>query len=356
MDPKNILIFRIGHLGDTIVALPALWSLRERFPTSRLTLLTNIDLRNRHYISPASVLPQNGLIDEFIAYPTNLRSVFKAAALLKLIGELRSRQFDLAIYLMPRQRTPLQVTRDTIFFRLCGLRGLIGSDFLLRNRLEVPCPKPLSSTIREARFLLEMLKDLGIEPGLEKTDLLLTPVELASADRWIRESSAAAGSATLIAIAPGAKWKSKRWAEENYSEIVSMLLQDHDVFPVIFGGKEDREAGDRMLGRWGRGANAAGILTVRESAALLRECALYLGNDTGTMHLASAVGTPCVAIFAAVDWIGRWDPFGQGNRLFRSAFHCEGCEPGGCVNKNRCLELIPKEEVYRECVRQINCE
>ena len=356
MDPKNILIFRIGHLGDTVVALPALWSLRERFSTSRITLLTNIDLRNRHYISPASVLPQNGLIDEFIAYPTNLRSAFKAAALLKLMGELRSRQFDIAVYLMPRQRTSLQVTRDRFFFRLCGLRELIGSDFLLRNRLEVPCPKPLTSTMREARFLLEMLKDLGIEPGLENTDLLLTPAEIASADRWIRESTAVAGSSKLIAIAPGAKWESKRWAEENYAEIVSMLLQDHDVFPVVFGGKEDREAGDRMLGRWRRGANAAGILTVRESAALLRECVFYLGNDTGTMHLASAVGTPCVAIFAGVDWKGRWDPFGERNRLFRASYQCEGCDLGRCINQHRCLELIDKDEVYRECLSQINGE
>ena len=356
MDPKNILIFRIGHLGDTVVALPALWTLRQRFPQSRLTLLTNIDLGNPNYISPASILPAKGLMDNYMAYPTNVGLASKAAALVKLAAELRSRQFDTMIYLMPRQRTGRQIDRDRKFFQICGICELIGSDFLLKNRLDVPGPQPFSGTVRESTFLLEMLSDLGVKPGPEKTDLLLTQDEIDSAHRWITAIIGGSGDARLVAIAPGAKWKSKQWAEENYTHVVSRLVRDHNIFPVVFGGEEDRQTGDRMIGQWGRGANAAGILTVREAAALLRKCELYLGNDTGTMHLASAVGIPCVAVFAAVDWIGRWDPFGEKNRLFRARFYCEGCDLGSCVHQNHCLGLIKTDEVYKECSKLINGE
>ena len=350
MDPRNILIFRIGHLGDTVVALPAFWAIRQRFPGSRLTLLTNIDLKNPQYISPASVLPAKGLFDAMIAYPTKLSGRGKASALVKLVSELRSRRFDAAIYLMPRQRTRKQIERDRTFFRVCGIRELLGSSFILENRLDVPSPVPFAETTREARFLLDLLNEIGIQSDGEKTDLLLTEAEIGSARSWIRASVAGFPESKLIAIAPGAKWRSKQWPEDNYAAVVSRILQDHNVFPIVFGGEEDRSAGERMVVRWGKGANAAGALSVRESAAVLRECTFYLGNDTGTMHLASAVGTPCVALFAAIDWKGRWSPLGEKHRLLRAHFHCKGCDLDRCVNQNRCLELIEKEQVYEECL------
>ncbi|MGE3465976.1 MAG: glycosyltransferase family 9 protein, partial [Pyrinomonadaceae bacterium] len=100
---------------------------------------------------------------------------------------------------------------------------------------------------------------------------------------------------------------------------------------------------------WGVGANAAGRTTVRQSAALLEHCRLYLGNDTGTMHLAASVGTPCVAIFAAIDWPGRWLPFGNRNVCFRRRVECEGCHTADCFNARKCLDLISAAEVYEAC-------
>ena len=104
----------------------------------------------------------------------------------------------------------------------------------------------------------------------------------------------------------------------------------------------------------GTGTNSAGQLSVRESAALLRECKLYLGNDTGTMHLAAAVETACVAIFAAVDWRGRWTPFGLGHQIFRQTVKCEGCHTPDCFNAHKCLEMTTVSEVHAACSRILN--
>ncbi|CAN5351523.1 N/A [soil metagenome] len=349
MDFQNILIFRIGHLGDTVVALPALWALRRSFPSSRLTLLTNLDKGNPQYVSPASVLPAKGLVDDFIAYPTNLSIPGRAAAYLQLARDLRRRRFDSVVYLMPRLRSGKQIARDRMFFQLCGLFDLRGSEFLLSNRLDLPLPGLSSRIESESNFLLRLLADIGIVAKTSETDLLITENEVSAAKHLLGVASSGPADAKFIAVGPGAKWESKMWSEDRYAAVVAELVRKYDCHPIVFGGKEDTEKGQRMIRKWGRGSNAAGLLSVRESAAILRECTLYVGNDTGTMHLAAAMGTPCVAIFSAIDWIGKWDPFGEHNHIFRSTFECKGCELGKCVNQKQCLELIETDEVFRAC-------
>ena len=92
---------------------------------------------------------------------------------------------------------------------------------------------------------------------------------------------------------------------------------------------------------------------MRVAAAALGRCALYLGNDTGTMHLAAAVGTPCVAIFAAIDQANRWKPFGVHNALFRTRVECEVCLSPECFNDNICLRQINAEDVFEACIRSL---
>src|SRR5262249_38222838 len=101
---------------------------------------------------------------------------------------------------------------------------------------------------------------------------------------------------------------------------------------------------------WGRGYNAAGALSVRASSMALRNCVLYLGNDTGTMHLAAAAGTPCVALFSARDWPRAWDPHRVPSPGFRTTVVCEGCYLVECVERaNECLTRITVEEVVGGC-------
>ena len=352
MDFENVLIFRIGHLGDTVVALPALWAIREAFPNTRVTLLTNIDLKNPHYVSPRDVLPEKGIVDEWIAYPTNLGSAERAFAFLRLSLELRSRKFDTVIYLMPRIRTSRQIDRDIGFFRFSGIQRVIGAEYLRQNSLTMQMPLPTSAIESESDFLLKLLASEGIPvdgPNL-RTDMLLNDTEVSSAKKWIVKVAKTDNKGRkLIAVAPGSKWKSKIWEEQRYADVVERLIAENNCYPVIFGGDEDREIGERLLAGWKIGANAAGALTIRESAALLKDCCLYLGNDTGTMHLAAAVGTPCVAIFAAIDWRGRWVPFGDGNLIFRKTVECEGCHTPDCFNQHKCLDLVNTNEVYEAC-------
>ncbi len=347
---ERILIFRIGHLGDTVVALPALWAVREAFPNAHIALLSNADAQNPHYISPDKVLPSEGLIDEFIKYPGNLSRAATIAAMTKLMARLRRGRFDAVVYLMPRSRSLAQIARDERFFRLAGIAKIFGVEHLKRTRLDEKIPVPTPTVEFEAIHLVKCLAadDLVSDENF-RTEMLLSAAELAAARGWFESAATVDARNKIVAVAPGSKWASKVWPRQRFAEIVRRLINTFDVYPVIFGGTEDREVGDSLIASWNRGANSAGDLSVRESAALLHDCSLYLGNDTGTMHLAAAVGTPCVAVFAAIDWVGKWTPFGDNNRVFRKSVECEGCHSPVCHNNHKCLDLVTIDEVYAAC-------
>lgn len=357
MNFKNILVFRLGHLGDTLVSLPAFWAVRKMFPKAHLTLLSNIDAQNPQYVSAQSVLPKEGLFDNWMSYPTNLGKIKTSQAFARLFLEIRQGKFDALVYLMTRNRGPKRINRDRLFFRAAGIKNIFGTEYLLKNYLNPAAPKPLPKVESEIEYLLNCLRNegLSIPENVARPDLLLEADEVNFAKDWLKARCGEYYTEDrLVAVAPGSKWDSKVWDEEKYAAVVEKLVSTKNFFPVIFGGLEDREKGSRLIKNWGRGANAAGELNIRRAAAALAECKLYLGNDTGTMHLAASVGVPCVAVFAAIDWRGRWTPFGRGHHIIRKDVECEGCLSPFSKNQRKCLNLIDIHEVYESCVKVLS--
>jgi ADP-heptose:LPS heptosyltransferase len=352
---KRILVFRIGHLGDTLIALPAFWTLRKTFPEAHLALLSNVNEQNPNFVQAQSVLPKTGLFDEWISYPSLNSQKKLLEKLPKLLLKLRQARFDTLVYLTTRNRSLNQLKRDLLFFRLAGIKKTIGIKNLESELLKTDAPRPLPEIKTEAQFLLDCLQRDGIEKSETASLLHFSPNETEFAQNWLRKNCLTEWAENrLVGIAPGAKWDSKIWPEERFAETGNRLIKEFNAFPVIFGGSEDRAKGNRLIELWQKGANAAGELNIRPAAAALAECRFYLGNDTGTMHLAACVGRPCVVVFASIDWNGRWYPFGAGHRVFRSVVPCEGCLSENCLNpdKNLCLTKIDTESVWQAC-RQV---
>lgn len=352
---KKILIYRIGHLGDTLVSLPAFWTIRKIFPDARITLLTNVDAQNAGYIAAQSVLPETGLFDDWLFYPNNLAKIKTVPAFLKLFREIRRRKFDCLFYLMTRNRSVAQIERDARFFKLAGIKKIFGIDYLLKNLIGDTrlMRKPLPTIESESDFFLNTLAadNFQIDKNI-KPEMLLGVAEKDFADEWLyKNCGAALRENRLLAVAPGSKWNSKIWMEERFAEVVGRLIKQNDVFPVVFGGLEDREKGNRLVQYWQTGANAAGALNVRQSASALEKCRLYLGNDTGTMHLAASVGVPCVAVFAAIDLPNRWHPYGNNHTIFRTTVPCEGCHAPVCPFEKQCTTAIETDSVFAACAR-----
>jgi heptosyltransferase III len=343
-------------LGDTLVSLPAFWAVRNAFPNARLTLLSNSSKADSKYVLAQSILPKEGLFDNWITYPGGQNKVKLIQAFTKLFLEIRRGKFDALIYLMSRNRSKKSIERDKAFFKFAGIKNIIGTEYLLSNLLSYNQAKPLPKVESEVEFFLNCLKSdvSSVGKSMPKPEMLLTVDEIKAADQWLKDNYNFDDEKTLIAVAPGSKWKSKIWSEERYFQVIRKLTEEKNVFPIVFGGKEDRETGERLIKRIGCGANAAGELNIRQAAAALAKCEFYLGNDTGTMHLAATVGTVCVGLFAAIDFDGRWYPYGENHRIIRKQVECEGCHSPVSLNQNKCLKMIEVDEVYQTCIKVLD--
>ena len=349
-DPLRILIYRFGQLGDTIIALPALWAIRRAFPQASLSYLTS-DHPGRGFVLPQEILPREGLIDDWFAYTREGSSKFRG--FLQLWKTLRARRFDLLIYLVPRMRPRPSVWRDLVFFRSAGIRYVAGSKGVHSFPSRVP-GQSLPWVEHESDHLLQRLALSHIPlptNNCGNMDLALTSEEKQKAEDWLRSNIPGYSPAlSLVGIGPGSKAPSKIWPAERFEELGSRLISELSLFPIIFGGRGDIPLANRLIKQWGKGISAAGELGVRAAAAVLAHCRLYVGNDTGTMHLAAAVGTPCVGIFSAQDWPGRWYPYGPTHIVLRRSVPCEGCRLTVCTEEGlRCLKEIGVADVLQAC-------
>jgi heptosyltransferase III len=350
--PKRgkLLVYRFGQIGDTVAALPSLWVLREQFPHAKIVILSEIPGRRTH-LPPEAVLPKTGLVDGFEKYPagSSLKNLLPAWRQLR---QLRRQGFDTLVYLTPSHRTARQRLRDRWFFRLCGIKHIMAFRGFARELRPRRADGTLPILPPEADALLSRLRldGLPVPPaGQGRMELCLTAAERETVRQWWQANGHATPPRDWVAVCPGAKLSSKLWPWERYAEVGQRLIARHGIFPVVIGGAEDQAVGLKLVAAWGTGLCAAGQLKVRESAALMEQARLYLGNDTGVMHLAAAVGRPCVAVFSAQDWPGIWEPYGTGHHVLRFEVPCAGCRLSVCDQDLRCLRGIEVERVYAAC-------
>jgi len=345
-NPQNLLVFRSGLLGDTLVALPSLWTLRRAFPRARITYLWQRTGGAGHVTAP-EVLAGSGLVDEFRELSIREGRLARLWNYARLWVDLRKSRFDAALVLEANHWS----RRPTLFLRSVGIPLVAGPGKRVPKVYRNQAGR-LPRIQHIADELLTIVSKLGVGvPASASGDMALprTPEERRKIDGWLARHNVPA-DALLVAIAPGSNMPAKKWPIDRFADVVASLFESHDVFPIVVGGDADRELARELIGSWGRGISAAGELGIREGVELLSRCVLFLGNDTGTMHMAVSAGTPVVAVFAATDMPGRWDPYGPGNRAFRLSVSCEGCLLRECVREGmRCLLGISNQQVAAAC-------
>ncbi len=346
---QRVLIYRLGSLGDTLVAMPALHLIAQRFPNADRRLLTNVPV---HAKAPpaAAILGSSGLVEAYFRYTVGTRS---PGDLLRLWWQLLRWRPDVLIYLGAARGTR-SARRDAAFFRFCGIRRQIG----------VPVTEAMQANqwIKsggyfepEAQRLVRNLAELGpidlADPAV--WDLHLSPAEHARA----AEALTPAGTRPILAVGVGTKVQAKDWGQGNWQSLLRELAGrygDHAL--VLLGAPEEAAASEFAAHPWrahGPVLNLCGLLTPRESAAVLARARVLLGHDSGPMHLAAAVQTPCVAVFAARNKPRVWFPFGPQHRILYHRVSCWGCGLETCiVEQKRCLTSIAVDEV-RDAVRSV---
>jgi lipopolysaccharide heptosyltransferase II len=329
-DPASILVVRYSALGDVVLATSVLEPLRRRFPQARIEWATD-----GLYAPLLEGLPELAGVHRLSRDGVN--------GAWALSAHLRGR-FDVAIDLQHKPRSALVAhaaapTRTTFRRRsaLQAIRSVFGSD-------------PPLVRAHQTRLYAEALAPFGItEPGRTK-------VALSAQARALAADALAGVDGPIVAVAPGARWATKRWPAERFAAVADALARDgHRI--VLCGGPPDRDAfaAFRVAARSKVAADLS-FLPLDALAAALARVRLLVACDSGPVHLANAVGTPVLAIFGPTS-ATRWGPPAPGRALSLS-LACAPCSNHGgdyCPEgHHRCLRDLAPEAVLaasRELLR-----
>jgi heptosyltransferase-3 len=342
---NRVLIYRLGSLGDTVVSLPCLHLVARSFPSATRIMLTN---RPVHVKAPSvrSVIGESGLVHDYINYTVGTRNLSELA---RMWWQIRQYAPDILIYLAA-PRGEKAIKRDQSFFRLCGIRTIIGAP--LGDLASPRYNEQTGMWEHEALRLTRTIAPLGdANPSdLANWDLKWTDAELREAN----ETLAPLGGQQFLVAGIGTKMQAKDWGVEKWGALIRQMALRFPRHALVFvGAKDDSELSDRVAGGWqGETLNLCGRLAPRETAAVLRHAELFLGPDSGPMHLAAAVGTPCAIAFSARGKPGPWYPYGAGHQVVYHKTDCYGCNLETCIEQQRkCLESIQVDEMFGAVMR-----
>jgi heptosyltransferase III len=344
---KRVLIYRLGSLGDTLIALPAFHLIAGAFPNAERRLLTNFPVTAKAPPA-AAILESTSLVQGYFRYAAGTRN---PRELLALWSQLLRWRPDVLVYL-GSARGVESARRDAKFFRFCGISRHIGvpvTEDMQQNRWLDSEQAFEPEAARLARNLAE-LGDASLDTP-SSWDLHLTAAENARAKELLQP----AANHPILAVSVGTKVQSKDWGRDNWRALLQRLAT---LYPghalALCGAPEESDASEFAADGWRQNSgnpviNLCGLLTPRESAAAISQACIFIGHDSGPMHLAAAVQTPCAAIFAARNKPRVWFPYGRQHRILYHQTDCWGCGLETCtVEKKRCLTSITVDEVVSE--------
>ena len=338
---KGILVKGTNWVGDTILSFPAVHALGRHFPEARITVLTKSRLAELWRANPA--------VDEVIPYdmPAGAGRLFGELRIARLI---RQRTIDLAVIFPRSFSSALMVFLGGVPRRI-GYKSE-GRDLLLTERID--CTAELLGRHR-MYYYLHLVEHLGRCPSPALPSVSLNGKLQGWADGFLSRNGL--GGELLIGLNPGATYgEAKCWPPERFAELGRRIIKDYGASILIFGSTRPREkALNAAIARGiGEGClNLSGETSLLQLAALLRRCRLLVTNDTGTMHVAAAVGTRVAAIFGPTDPRAT-APLGEGHVVIRRQVSCSPCLKRVCPDDHRCMELIKVEEVYNTVGMQVN--
>ncbi|MBU0571109.1 MAG: glycosyltransferase family 9 protein [Candidatus Omnitrophica bacterium] len=335
---KRIILFRQGQFGDTVVTFPIFEALQRLYPQVPLVLCSN-HFKKGKYVQSADVARLSPHISEVVTYDVESNVVQK---FYELKNKLNVRKDDLLIYLPYSTVRRYQIVRDWIFFKMLNFKNIVC--FKEMWSWTYVYEKQAYELPKESERMLRFLRLAGIPVELPDKCLLNFKEDWVQAkwDEW------GINGADVLVVCPGSKMKSKHWPVERYIRAGREWNRRTGMKLVVVGGPEEAGLAEMITKHWiGYGFSACGA-TLQETAAILSRAKAYLGNDTGSMHLAALMGTPCVAIFSAIEQSKLWYPYGNNHKVLREEIECKNCKREVCFRSPPlCLDKISEEQVLK---------
>lgn len=342
---RKVLIIKLDHIGDVLFAVPAIKALRERLPLARITMV----------VGPWSkeVVKNCPYVNEILFFNAHwfrrntkgkrkAGDIYKCFRFLKL---LRQRKFDLAIDFRER----CSAHQDSLFLSLTGARYKMGYNiwgwgFLITHKVHYD-PKRVK---HEVERNLDMLRTIGIDNLNPKLEMWPGKNEQDYAQKFLEQYGVSEQN-VLIGIHSGVWCPSRRWLKERFAQTADLLVERLNARVIIFGAPNEIEEVSELISLMQtEPINACGKTSLGELAALIERCKVFVGNNSGPVHIAATMETPVVDLFSGTDLSQQWGPFGVANIVIEKYVNCKPCGREECGRANHdCMELITVDEVVR---------
>jgi heptosyltransferase-2 len=327
----NILIRATNWIGDAVMSLPAMRAIRCRFPDARVTVLA------KPWV--AALYEGERSIDRVIL-AEGAAGWRDWSVKWKLARRLRREQFDLAVLLPNSFESAVVVwmagARRRIGYARDARSALLSSAIALPAKGEIP---------RHERFYyLELLLRAGLIealPDVPEIRLDGIPEKRRRGEELFAKSGV---RLPVIGVSPGAAYgAAKRWLPERFGESAAQLAKETGARVAVFGSAAERAMCEEVA-RIGNGRNFAGATDLRAFIDMTAACQLFLTNDSGAMHIASAAGIPSVTVFGPTDEHAT-GPLGAAARLVREPVECAPCLLRECPIDHRCMTRVTTSHV-----------
>jgi ADP-heptose:LPS heptosyltransferase len=332
-------------IGDVVLTTPIIRSVRKACPDAFIAYMGEK--------GAVSLLEQNPFLDEIVPFdfsrPTAIEQV--RVALL-----LRHRKFDLAIDLFGNPRSALLTY-------MTGARVRVGPARKGRGRLYTVQVQDDGLPKTAVEFHNQFIKSVGIEPSALCTEIFLTDDERREARiylQWMnRERNQHDVTRPVIGIHPGATWPSKKWLPERFAELAGFIAAKLGGQVLITAGPDDGETVKVVVDHAFPNIIVLNNLPLRQLAAIISHCSVFISNDAAPMHIAAAVGTPTIGLFGSGE-DNVWFPYsqGEGHHALRKDVPCHPCHLDFCTRHGdeymECMKLLTVQEVFAAVERALN--
>ncbi len=328
---NRVLIRGVNWVGDTVLTYPTVQNLKILFPQAHVAILVPEHLTDLWRTFP--------FVDEVIPFEKKKgpRAVGRD---LKLAHALRKRGFDLSVIFPRSFRSALLPYLAQIPVRVgyqAEGRSPLLTHRMARNRDVL--------RLHRVHYYQKLIEPLGkVEANLSPR-VYLRDEDRREAEDWLKGRGILDGR-PLIAMNPGATYgMAKCWQADRFGDLGERLSRKWKASILLFGQEEERSVGKKVLDQAKDGAvDLIGKTGLLQLAALLERCDVLVTNDTGTMHIAAAVGTSVVAIFGSTDPLTT-GPWGNGHVVVKKDVPCSPCLKRVCPTDQQCMNLISVDEV-----------
>lgn len=345
--PRRALVIKLRYVGDVLLASAVPQALKRAYPGIHITMAV--------MKGTEAVLAGHPAIDDVVVVD---RQSFRTQA--AFFREIRRRQFDCVVDLTGNDRSELASALSGAAVRV-GFRDGRRWRARLAYTHEAAVPgqaatgsdaQGLTRTVHRIERDLSVLRALGVTPVAERPQVYLSPAEEAEADRLIQGWLGREGQHPLIMLHPGARYWFKTWPPERFAALADRL-GEHMRCTIVIGGAASEQPIACAIEKIARRPviNAVGSMGLRAYSAVVKRCALFIGNDNGAMHIAAAVGTPVIGLFGPSDPV-EWAPLGQYTQICYKGVDCRECFHPTCRRgEQNCMRQIAVEEVLAAATR-----